>query len=324
MRRLAGWLVAAGILWALFAGPLRAGPIPGAEAPGFRAAVSAWLADDEAAALPALAALAAGGNAAAQMLLALIDKAPEHQGPWLAARTRDERIALMRAAGGLSGRSWMRTAAAAGVPLAGLWVELWSVEARTDIVLRFARAGEARAAREAGVVLAKRERRGFAAIAADPAFPPELQPFAWAEWTAGPAGAERAAAAFAALDPGDPHRALWGAPPEAAALEAWLLAAEAARPVAAFCHELCPGSTAACARAAYGALGNPLALDTLGSPSETLIPAAEFAASPRGRAALARRIHLTGPGRVRMRLLAAAAEVDACFAAGLEDVWSRF
>lgn len=324
MRWVAGWLAAGGILMLAAIAPLRADAVPGAEAPAFRAAVAAWLADDEAAALPTLAALATAGNAAAQMLLALIDKAPELQGPWLAALPREKRISVLRASGGRSGRSWMRVAAADGVALAGLWVELWSVAAAPDIVLRFARAGEARAAREAGIVLAKRERRGFAALAEDPAFPPELGPFAWAEWAAAPAGAERAAEAFAALDHGDPHRALWGAPPAAAPLQAWLLAAAPALPVAAFCHALCPGEPGACARAAFGALGNPLSLDTLGSPSETLIEAADFAASPRGRAALMRRIQLIGPVALRSRLLAAAAEVDACFARHLAEGWARY
>ncbi|MCL4187468.1 MAG: hypothetical protein KJZ85_07650 [Rhodobacteraceae bacterium] len=325
MRRLAGWLLAAGLVVAAAGGAARAEAVAGAATPDFRAAVALWLADDEAAALPALAVLAAGGNAAAQMLLGLIDKAPEQQGPWLGARSREARIGLLRAPGGLSGRSWMRVAAAQGVGLAELWVELWDVAAAPDIVLRFARAGEPRAAREAGVVLAKRERRGFGEMAGDPAFPAALRPFAWAEWAGEGGGAsERIAADLAALHPGDPHRGLWAAPPPPAALEDWLLSAGEALPVAAFCRAECPGSAGSCARAAYGALGNPLSLDTLGSPSETLIPAADYASSPRGRAALVRRIHLIGPGRVRMRLLAAAAETDGCFAARLEAGWARY
>ncbi len=329
MGRVAGWLLAAGLAWSATMAPAPAEPlaVPGAEAAAFAGAVGRWLADDEAAALPALSALAREGNRAAQILLGLIDKAPELQGPWLAARPREERIALMRAPGGLSGRSWMRVAAGAGVDLAGLWVELWDTAARPDLVLRLARAGEARAAREAGIVLAKRERTGFAALAEDPAFPPELGVFAWAEWAAAPdagAGADRVARALAALDPGDPHRGLWGPPPAAGALEAWLLGAPAALPVAALCRAECPGSVASCARAAYGALGNPLSLDTLGSPSETLIAAADFAASPRGRAAVIRRIELIGPARVRAHILAQAAATDSCLATRLEEGWARY
>jgi len=327
MGRVAGWLLAAGLAWSATMAPAAAEPlpVPGAEAAAFAEAVGQWLADDEAAALPALAALARDRNRAAQILLGLIDKAPELQGPWLAARPRAERIALMRAPGGLSGRSWMRDAAGAGVDLAGLWVELWDTAARPDIVLRLARAGEARAAREAGIVLAKRERTGFAALAEDPAFPPELGVFAWAEWAADAgAGGDRVARALAALHPGDPHRSLWGPPPAGGALEAWLLEAPAALPVAALCRAECPGSVASCARAAYGALGNPLSLDTLGSPSETLIPADDFAASPRGRAAVIRRIELIGPARVRAQILAQAAAADGCLAARLEAGWARY
>ncbi len=107
------------LLWA--AGLARA-EVAGSAAPGFVAAREAWLADDDAAALPALSALAGEGNRAAQVLLGLIDLMPQTHGPWLAARPRDARIALLRAPGGISGRSWLGEAAAE-VPLARLWIE---------------------------------------------------------------------------------------------------------------------------------------------------------------------------------------------------------
>ena len=81
--------------------------------------------------------------------MALIDVNARLQGPWLAALPRDERIALMRAPGGLSGRSWME-AAAEDTVLAELWLRRWDArdEGELDTALAFAEIGEVRAARE--------------------------------------------------------------------------------------------------------------------------------------------------------------------------------
>ena len=78
--------------------------------PRFQTALTAWLDEDDQTSLPELAALAAEDNSAAQVLLGLVDRAPPLQGPWLANLPRSERIALIRAPGGLSGRSWMISA----------------------------------------------------------------------------------------------------------------------------------------------------------------------------------------------------------------------
>ena len=72
----------------LLALSVRADPLPGRSDARFRAALATWLADDDAAALPALAGLAAEGNRAAQVLVALIDRTPTAQGPWLTRRPR--------------------------------------------------------------------------------------------------------------------------------------------------------------------------------------------------------------------------------------------
>ena len=126
---------------------VRAADLPGQDAPRFQAALELWLADDEETALPEFAALAAEGNRAAQVLLARIDATPTLQGPWLQALPRAERNALMRAPGGLSGRSWMQ-AAAEDTPLAQLWLVQPTPEATGETALAFAALGEARAARD--------------------------------------------------------------------------------------------------------------------------------------------------------------------------------
>lgn len=327
--RVVAGLVAAAVLALLI--PMRPAaadhppqPVPGAEAPAFVSARTAWLAGDEEAALPVLASLAQGGNQAARMLLALIDKSPEMQGPWLSARSRAERSALLRAPGGMSGTSWMRPAAAEGVGLAALWVELWSVDAAPDIALRFARAGEPRAAREALIVLAKRERGGFGRMAEDPDYPPALRFLAWVEWSATAEGAARAAAEAAAMHPGDPQRAQVGLEVEPAALEAWIAARPEAAPLAALCRAACPETVGACTRAGLAALGGLPALTVLGSPARALIDPEEYDASPAGQSALMRRIQLTTGPRGRASLLARTRAIDACLGERLAQEFKRY
>jgi hypothetical protein len=291
--------------------------IPGQSAPAFVAAVALWLDGDEADGLGAMATLAQGGNPAARMLLALIDKTPELQGHWLSRLPRAERITLIRAPGGISGRSWMH-AAAAQVPLAALWLSLWDVAAPMHLVLDFAAAGESRAARETAVALAARERRGFAEIADLPGFPRSLRFLVWREWDE--ADAEASAAERAALAPGDPQRAIDMATPEPdrTALARWLLSAAEAAPIGQFCRDRCAESADSCALAAWEALGSYRALLVQGSPSERLIPADRFDASRRGQTALLRRILLAVDSRGRRSQLAAARVSDSCFADLLE------
>lgn len=315
----------AALLLALF---LPAAPAPGAETvpgaaePPFVAAVEAWLADDEAAALPVLSDLAEDGNTAAQMLLALIDKTPSLQGAWLTNRPREERAALMRAPGGLSGRSWMH-AAAETTPLAGLWTALWQVDTPVSVALDFAAAGETRAARETLLALAARGREGFAEAADDPHYPPAMRYLVWREWAAAPAGDEaalRRAREIAALSPAHPQRAMIGHPPDPASAAQWLRENRDVFPaIAAFCDANCGAAAGNCAQAAYEAFASYPMLATFGSPSATLIDPLRFAESPRGQGALLRRLLLTVDARGRRSLIERAEETSACFAEALRS-----
>ena len=307
---------------ALCGAPASAG-FAGHEAPAFAAAVAQWLDDDEEAALPQLARLAEQRNAAAQVLLALIDKTPALQGPWLARLPRDERIALMRAPGGFSGTSWMH-AAAESEPAAQYWLDLWQVDTPVTLALGFAAAGEARAARATLLTIAAREGRGFADIAEEPGYPDSLRLLVWGEWADDPARAGALAAAEAALPPGDPQWAYFGAEPAPAALAGWLLSAPEADAIAAFCTERCGETVHSCALAAYGAVSNYRVLLAFGSPSEQLIPAEVFHRSPRGQAALLRRVLLNADARGRRIQLTRAQERDACFGAELEAEAQRY
>lgn len=250
-----------------------ASPPEGADAPEFRAALTLWLKDDEAAALPALAELASAGNPAAQLLLGVINVTPSVQGPWLAQQDRATRIAVLRrpeaeAGPSLSGKSWF---SAPADPRAKAWALALRADAPMTVVLDFARLEEPRAAAQAAFRLMSRQRRGFAALAAEPDFPPFLLPYAALE-----------SGSSAPLDPADPHRALFG--PHVLDLEAqsnWIAAN--ADPVVAFCAETCPTESAPiCRAAALAALGGVTGLLHTGSPVEALVPSQAFNRSAKG------------------------------------------
>ena len=228
--------------------PARAGD------PRFQSALALWLADDEETALPELAALAAGGNRAAQVLLARIDVTLSLQGPWLVGLPRAERNALLRAPGGLSGRSWMQ-AAAEDTPLAQLWLVQLTPAATAETALAFAAMGEHRAARETLWSLSGRNYRGFAAMADDPNYPPDMRYLIWREWADDPATRARAEAEIAALHPGDPQLAHFDSRPiDPGAFDDWLASASLAALLRAPCEAACPDSVRSCTRAAYRAV----------------------------------------------------------------------
>lgn len=298
-------------------------PVSGQDAPEFLSARDAWLADDEAAALPALAQLAGAGNTAAQMLLALIDKSPALQGPWLSGQSRQVRMALMRAPGGLSGVSWMRLAAETD-PRAALWVSMWHVDAPVSIILDFARAGELRAAREAIVTLSSRGRTGFGDIGVDPDFPAAPRRPVWSEWAEDPDLAADRAAEIAALHPGDPQRAGLGEALSPGALDDWLADAPEAHGLRALCASICPDAEVTCRAVGYGAFLSHDSFLSFGSPIAALVPPEAFAESPRGQAALLRHALLTVDARQRRILLADMRERSSCLATRMEGESARY
>lgn len=291
--------------------------MPGADEPAFAEAIARWLDDDEEPALTALAELAQTGNIAARILLAVIDKTPALQGPWLAYLPRERRIALLRAPGGLSGQSWLHQAGES--ELARHWLALMSVETGPAVIGAFSRLGEARAAREALVVLAAREHSALRDL------PPETvdDELLYLLWRS--ADDARREAILAQVPPGHPQRALMGEPQDEAGFLAWLQQAPLAAPLRAICTPQC-GETAppSCLMAAYGALASHNALATLGSPIEALIPQAVFLDSPRGRATVMRRILQSTDARGRRAMLNTLQEQDACLAETLQAESTRY
>ena len=290
--------------------------IPGADAPAFTEALALWLADDEEAGLNALATLAAEGNRAAQILLGLIDKSSALQGPWLAALPRAGRIAVMRAPGGISGRSWL--AAAANQPLAENWLALLSVEAGLPVVHRFHELGEVRAAREALVALAAREHPDLRSAAPE-GLDPELTYLLWRTADAG-----RRAHLESLVPAGHPQRRMMGDAPGDGALEDWLNTDSAALALTSLCDARCPESRATCQTGAYGAIASHSAMLLLGSPAEALISQQDFLQSPRGQATVLRRILQSTDARGRAAMIGQMREHDECLANVLADERVRY
>jgi hypothetical protein len=306
------WAALLGVLFGVLHGiawlpaPARADtrPIAGAEAPGFLLARAAWLEDDEAGALSQLGELARQGNAAAQVLIGLIDKSPWLQGPWLAQLDRGERISLMRAPGGLSGRSWLTHAA--DEPLAATWLAILRPDGGPEVGAAFAAMNEHRAARDALATLAAREHPGLGSV--------------WGDWmdlemafVLWPRADDALRARIdAAVPPDHPQRGLMGGVTLPGALDRWLAESPATAALRHLCASECPQSQNPCRAAAYAALGSHIAVLTVGSPAETLIPQDEFLASPRGRSAILRRMLLTADARGRRALIQRAEAGDSC------------
>jgi hypothetical protein len=258
--------------------PVRADPMPGQSAPEFVAAVDLWLTGDEATALPRLAALAQDQNAAAQIFLGLIDTTPSLQGDWVDTLPRADRIALLRAPGGLSGQNWVRHAAGTAT-LAQGWVALWDGDATPAVMMDIAALGEARAARIAALTLAKREKTGFAAVADDPGYPAAARAFAIREWLRH--DPSRGAREAAALSPDDPQGEILGRQVDDPS--GWLMTHPEGDPLVALCETRCPEAVPSdCQTAAYRAIGGYWPLMAMGSPVEAIIASDRFNRSPAG------------------------------------------
>jgi hypothetical protein len=256
------------------------------------------------------------------VLLALIDRVPVYQGPWLVSQDRKARLALTRAPGGISGKSWM-VHAAADTPLAALWLKRDGTDTTLDTPLALAGMGENRASREAMQALAARQYRGFAAVASDPRFPPELRHLVWREWAETADGRAKAEAEIAALPPGDPQiRRFEDRPVTQADTDDWLATAPLATPLRASCDALCPASPVTCRRAAFFLVDGHALLAEFGTPSETLIPPELWAASPRGRKAILRAP--VARHRFAYETATAVRKADACLADALAAEVARY
>ncbi len=284
--------------------------------PAFAQARALWLADDEAAALPALADLARAGNTAARLLLGLIDKTPALQGPWLTRLPRAERVTLLRATGGLSGQNWI-TLDADQTPQARLWHDLWQGREGLEIAQAFAALDEPRAVAQALLAVASRQQRPFAAdVLAQDWFPDGLVHLG-AGWGQDTALVDR-------LPAGDPQRNMLGLAVEEGERLNWLMTAPEAASLRALCDAKCPETAQTCAQALLRGFSVYQSLLVHGSPSQALIDEGDFLRSAKGQASLARRIMLMRAARMRQPHLAKLTERDTCAGDWLRAEYARY
>lgn len=290
------------------------------DASDFQATMTLWLQDNEDVALPELARLTRNGNEQALLLLAMIDKTIELQGPWLALLSRSDRKTLMRAPGGISGKSWLKT-----LPksiFAKNWLDVLSVKSDVQTALIFAEIGEHRAARQSLMFLEARQGSGFASISQDPGYPREMLYLVWRQWRFEGGKDAQIRAGLAQLHPGDQQRRMMGQRPAVAATEDWLATAETALPLRSLCQSLCLASVNSCSRSALRAVGGYQRLMTFGSPVAALISDAEFATSQRAHMTIIRAALLAT--QLTPRRLNQIASIDACFASAVDDEAQNF
>lgn len=293
-----------------------AADIPGHDDPDFSAALAHWLQGDDLNALRQMAILANADNTAAQVMLALIDKTAALPGPDLIALPRAERIALMRQPGGLSGQSWIY-AAADSHDIPRTWIALWKLEGGTELARDFASYAEPRATREALLTLVSRSESGFPAPVRGQDWYPASLAYLTEDRIVTPADLRH-------LPPYHPLQGMVGTAQTDAQLQRWLNEDDLALPLREACDSQCPATRDLCARALFQALDGYTALLLMGSPVASLIPDAEFAASPRGVQSVARRIMLRHSARGRSAVLRQVGDLDRCTADWLDTEFRRY
>ncbi|MEX3016922.1 hypothetical protein [Gymnodinialimonas hymeniacidonis] len=279
---------------ALSAGLVSAQTIPGGTDPAFRSAVADWLTgEDDRAALQALSELAQADNAAAQILLARLERAPHLTAHVTEGMARAERIALLRMPGGLSGRSWM-TAAAETVPLAQAFLDNAGQNTRVESLRFLFEAGEPAAAIRSLPGALSYGTEDLVQIMQDlDAMPDEARVLIASHaanelyWQSG--------AAIQITNPVSERRppelaliwrpvypAEWAANPEARELAlAHSINIESLTPLRTFCSAECGDQLNACMATGAALLNAFAATLPFASPSEALIPTTDYWQSPR-------------------------------------------
>lgn len=143
-----------------------------ATAEKFDDALDAWLADNDYAAIPALAGLARTGNTDAQLLLGVIVTRPHS--PYVLNLARSDRIAQLRAPGGLSGKSWLKVAAKVGDMRAKALVAVQTPPFETNAISTLLKLGEDDAAATTMLRAAAYRRTDPNAAIFDKDLPPDM------------------------------------------------------------------------------------------------------------------------------------------------------
>lgn len=145
--------------------PLRAAPLD--------EAIAAWLADDDARALPALSALAKAGDEDAMLALGVIEPRT-WDSDFVRGLDRTQRIALLRKPGGLSGESWLK-----GVKTRRALAEAFEVAQQKGDPKPLLALGQIEAARPALARTFNENPSSLAEGAAGGALPKEMRFWVW-------------------------------------------------------------------------------------------------------------------------------------------------
>lgn len=308
--------------------PLAAGPIEDA--------ISYWLDDNDAEALPILSGMALAGDEDAQLLLGQIEAIvpPGAGSPFVSALSRRDRINLLRSSGGLSGKSWLRVRAENGDDLATALLASRLPDADMDVVRALLQGGEHEAAQKLAWEIFDRGRWDeiFALAPDDPlleqldfvlwmrayfASPPTANNWNWLDQTpaTGRSGGMMMISLVAPvlaphLQPSEEMReysiAMRGFPAEliesgnmhnAATVMANQVENDAnLATVHAYCAQTCPTTQGYCALQVIAQVGGADNINVADSPLERLIPQDEFMTSPRAVNQLRRWMASIGDG----------------------------
>lgn len=287
-----------------------------AAATSFDNALDAWLADNDYKALPALAELARTGDTDAQLLLGIIATRPHS--PYVLNLPRKDRKNLLRAPGGLSGKSWLKVAADAGNARAQALVAVQAPPFATGAIAELLELGEDDAAANAMIRASAYRNTDRNVALFDMNFPPDMAYVATLlkqsasleveqpDWRAGDEPLKLikvfAAGAFAStrpengptkdmsvrLFPGD----IRGTSAQATG-ELLLAIAPVSRPanrLIAYCTAACPKEVEMCAGDAVALIGGYDHLWRFGPPINAIVSEDRYLTSPRFHADMARQI----------------------------------
>ncbi|MDO6588761.1 hypothetical protein DS901_14815 [Loktanella sp. D2R18] len=282
-------------------------PIAGLDAPEFVAAVDSWLAGDDLIALEALAVLARAENPAAQILLSGIASRGGLHSPVTADLERADRIALLRAPGGLSGRSWL-TFAEDTEPLATALLQVTQIREKAPAISVLISAGEievALLAAQSMLYLGEADALIEALQGMDALLPPEVDVLLlWALYQSNSgnagryAGSARVATSILDNDIFEQSEMVWLPPAPREILEDIERLSDVTRlgrqiaswtPITQFCDNHC-GSTSETCIAVGASMLYAMGPFAMRSPRTSIIPNETYWNSPRAEADLARNI----------------------------------